>query len=217
MPSRQTAVRRGIHRARTLIRRIGEELRVARIAAGVSTRRLAAIVGISHTQVRRSNEAGLAPHVDIDVLARMAAALGYELGMGMHPVGSPVRDAAHLRLLGRFRARLHQGLAWRTEVPVPIEGDLRTADGTIQGAAFGAVVEAETRLSDVQAVERRGRVKVRDLDADRLILLVADTRHDRAVVASTPGLAERFPIGTRACLAALRRGEDPGGDCLVVL
>jgi hypothetical protein len=30
-------------------------------------------------------------------------------------------------------------------------------------------------------------------------------------------LHDEFPIATRACLAALGRGDDPGGDCLVIL
>jgi hypothetical protein len=87
----------------------------------------------------------------------------------------------------------------------------------VAGTDFDAVVEAETRLDDVQAIERRLRGKQRDLGAKRAILLVADTRHNRAVIAQVPDLAERFPIGTRAALHALSRGEDPGGDCLVIL
>jgi hypothetical protein len=42
------------------------------------------------------------------------------------------------------------------------------------------------------------------------ILLVADTRHDRGVLASVPDLRRQFPIGTRACLRALGTGQDPG-------
>lgn len=49
------------------------------------------MVGISHTQLRRI-ESGTAPHVDLDLLARMASALGHELGIGVHPIGMPVRD-----------------------------------------------------------------------------------------------------------------------------
>jgi hypothetical protein len=50
-----------------------------------------------------------------------------------------------------------------------------------------------------------------------LILLVADTAHNRHVLRLHPELRERFPVCTRKCLAALARGEDPGGDCLVLL
>ena len=100
---------------------------------------------------------------------------------------------------------------------MPIAGDLRGADGVI-GSGFGTiVVEAETRLSDPQAVERSAMLKKRDLGAERLILLIADTPNNRRVLELHPELRERVPVGTRKCLAALARGEDPGGDCLVIL
>jgi transcriptional regulator with XRE-family HTH domain len=182
----------------------------------MSSRDVARYTGISHTQVIRIERA-LATHVDIDVLARMASVLGHELGMGVHPISAPVRDKAHVSLLGRFAARLHPSIHLRTEVPIPIPGDLRSTDGVAEGRTFDATIEAETRLDDVQAVERRLRTKQRDLGTNRAILLVADTRHNRAVVRAIPDLSEQFPIGTRACLAALARGEDPGGDCLVIL
>ena len=100
---------------------------------------------------------------------------------------------------------------------MPIPGDPRSADGVADTAEFDAVVEAETRLHDLQATERRLRAKQRDLGASRAILLIADTRHNRAVIGSVPELRRGFPIGTRACLAALGHGRDPGGDCLVIL
>ena len=147
----------------------------------------------------------------------MAAVVGSELSLRVHPSGPPVRDKAHIALLGRFAARLHPSIRWRTEVPIPIPGDLRSADAVAAAKAFDATVEAETRLNDVQATERRLRAKQRDLGTTRAILLVADTRHNRAVINLVRDLREQFPIGTRSCLAALGRGEDPGGDCLVIL
>jgi hypothetical protein len=100
---------------------------------------------------------------------------------------------------------------------VPLPGDMRSADIVINGAALGAIVEAETRLSDLQTTERRARVKQRDFGPEGLILLVADTRHNRRVLEAHPELRGRFPISTRACLLALRDGRDPGGDAIIVL
>jgi hypothetical protein len=137
--------------------------------------------------------------------------------MLVHPVGAPIRDKAHVALLGRFAARLAGSISWRTEVPMPIPGDLRSADGLAAGLGFWAIVEAETRLDDIQATERRLRAKQRDLVVNRAILLVADTWHNRAVLKLVPELRAQFPISARSCLAALARGHDPGGDCLVVL
>jgi hypothetical protein len=182
----------------------------------VSTRQLGAVVGVSHTQVLRI-EAGRAPHVDLDLISRMASTLGAELTLGVHPIGPPIRDKAHVQLLQRFAARLGEDLTWQTEVPIPIAGDPRSADGVTGNDDFDAVVEAETRLHDVQATERRLRAKRRDLGTTRAILLVADTRHNRTVIAAVPELQRQFPAATRACLAALGRGRDPGADCLVIL
>ena len=216
MPTRETPTQRATHRARTLIRRLGDELRIARLAVGASSSQVAALAGISHTQLIRI-ERGLAPHVDVEILARIAAVLGHELSLRIHPIGAAVRDAAHLALLARFAARLGAGISWQTEVPIPIDADLRSADGMARGPAFSAIVEAETRLHDVQATERRLRAKQRDLGATRAILLVADTRHNRNVLRDVPQPREQFPIGARRCLAALGRGEDPGGDCLLLM
>ena len=216
MPTWESTRHRAARRARFLLVRVGDELRKARIGAGLSTRHVGAMVGISHTQLQRI-EAGAAPHVDIDLLARFAAVVGCELSMGIHPVGAPFRDKAHIGLLGRFAARLGPAVDWRTEVPMPIPGDLRSADGVATTADFGAIVEAETRLDDVQAAERRLRSKQRDLGVPRAILLVADTRHNRQVIDEVPALRHGFPIDTRRCLGALSRGDDPGGDCLVIL
>jgi hypothetical protein len=91
----------------------------------------------------------------------MASVLGCELSLGIHAIGAPIRDKAHVALLARFAARLSRLLRWRTEVSVPLPGDLRSADGMIDGVDFDAIVEAETRLDDIQAVERRLRAKQR--------------------------------------------------------
>ena len=53
MPTRETATHRALRRTRTILRRVGEALRVARVGSGMSTRRLGSLVGISHTQVLR--------------------------------------------------------------------------------------------------------------------------------------------------------------------
>ena len=137
MPTWETATGRGARRAHYLLVRIGQDLRLARMAAGLSTRQVGTLVGISHTQVRRI-ENGAAPHVDIDILARAASVLGHELGIRVHPVSAPVRDKAHIALLARFAARLGPSITWRTEVPMPIPGDLRSADGFAVGSGFDA-------------------------------------------------------------------------------
>jgi hypothetical protein len=171
---------------------------------------------VSPARIERA-ERGDPSALTIDLVARIAPVLGLLLAASLHPNGDPVRDRAHLALLLRFHERLDRSLSWRTEVPMPIPGDLRAGDGLIE-AVFGTIlVEAETRLTDIQAVERKSVLKQRDLGADRLILLVADTPNNRKVIELHPELRQRFPVGTRRCFAALGRGDDPGGNCMVVL
>jgi transcriptional regulator with XRE-family HTH domain len=214
--TRESARERGIRRAAYLLRRIGEDLRRARTAAGLSARLVAATAGISHGHLRQI-ERGLARHVEVDVLARIASVVGMELNLSAFPVASPLRDRAHLALLERLRARLHASWRWLSEVVMPIPGDRRSADATIENEQCDAMIECETHLDDIQALEREISAKARDLGCRRVIVLVLDSRHNRAVIRSTPELQRRFPIGTRAALGALARGDDPGGDCLIVL
>jgi transcriptional regulator with XRE-family HTH domain len=215
MPISERAADRGARRGRQLRTKVVSEFINTRIGHGVSQRELARQVRMSHTKVRRV-EAGQA-ELSIELAARLAAVLGLELNVSVHPDGEPVRDKAHLALLERIRRRVPHEIRWGTEVPMPIAGDRRSADAVIEGAAMAAMVEAETYLGDIQALERGISAKQRDLQIARVILLVADTRHNRHVIANVPELTRRFPIATRACLAALTRGRDPGGDCLLVL
>lgn len=216
MPIYERPVDRGAQRGRFLVGRLVSELRTARRTAGMSQRELARLVRVSHTSIARL-ERGQSGILTVALAARMAAVLGLKLSATLHPDGDPVRDAAHVALVERLRLRLAAGLRWRTEVPMPIAGDLRAADAVIDGPGVAVLVEAETRLDDLQALERRLNAKQRDLQLARVLLLVADTRHNRRVVADHPPVRARFPISTRAALAALARGRDPGGDAIVFL
>jgi hypothetical protein len=162
-------------------------------------------------------ERGEPDQLTVELAAQMAAVLGLQLSVTLHPNGDPVRDAAHLALLQRCRARMHHNIHWRSEVPVPIEGDLRSADAVITAGEFEAFLEAETRIDDVQALLRKIDAKQRDLRIGRVILLIADTRHNRRVLSDVPALRERFPLSTRACFAALNHGRDPGRDAHIIL
>ena len=75
-----------------------------------------------------------------------------------------------------------------------------------------SLVEAETHLGDFQAVERRIGAKARDLGADRVVLLLADTRHNRTMLNTIPAIRQRFPVDQRAWFRAIANSEDPGGD-----
>jgi transcriptional regulator with XRE-family HTH domain len=216
MPFNEGPASRGARRGRYLVARTANGLETSRHAAAVSQRELGRQLGVSHTQIGRALR-GEAGTLTIELAAGMASVLGLELNVTLHPSGDPVRDKGHLALLERFRKRLPGSIRWRTEVPIPIEGDRRSADAVIDTARWAAMVEAETRIDDVQALERKINQKQRDIGIGRVILLVADTRHNRSVFALVPSLRDRFPVSTRACLAALTVGRSPDGDALVIL
>ena len=193
------------------------ELREARIAAGLSQRAVAEAAGISHPTVSRI-ERGRSPEVSLLLIARLSGAVGLKPVLRLYPDGDPIRDIAHVQLLERLHARIHPQLRWRTEVPLPIPGDLRAWDATIAGVGWVIGVEAETRIRNAQAVARRTNLKQRDGELDHVILLVAGTRANRRALAVSGGeFASAFPISQRDCLRALREGRDPGGSSIIVL
>jgi len=193
---------------------------MARVAAGLSLRDVAAASGGSHQQLARF-ERGDLDRVSIAELGAWCAVVGLDLSLRAYPAGDPIRDRAQLALLERFRARLHPSLRWRTEVPLAIERDLRAWDAEVSGAApdrWRVRVEAETNVADGQALERRLQLKIRDDPVGHVILLVSETRANRqAMRLLQDGLRETLPLHTRATLAALGEGRDPGGSGIVIL
>jgi transcriptional regulator with XRE-family HTH domain len=217
MTTRERRIDRGRRLARHALATIGEEFREARLAAGLTQRQVAELVGISHTELSRI-ERGLAVWVPYETLMIIAAVLGLDLPLRAFPAGGPVRDRAQLELLAKLRATLPAGLAWRTEVPLRIERDLRAWDAVVGGPGWNLPVDAETRLRDVQALARREALKRRDDGTETMLLLVADTRNNRQVLRlAKPDLVAEFPLPGRAALAALSSGQLPGGSAILVL
>lgn len=195
----------------------GRDIRQARIGAGLSLRKVGSAAGVSRTKVWRL-ERGLGGEMTLSSISQVAAAVGLEASLRLFPAGDPIRDAAHVALLARLRARIHSDLRWRTEVPLPIAGDLRAWDATIAGLGFVIGVEAETRIRDLQAVTRRVNLKRKDGELDHVILLVADTKSNRLALRLVGAdLLGPFPVSQRDCLRALREGRDPGGSSIIVL
>jgi hypothetical protein len=98
-----------------------------------------------------------------------------------------------------------------------INGDLRAWDAVVECPEGQVAVEAETRLHDLQALQRRIALKQRD---SRLvvILLVNDTATNRRVLrAHREDLRPMFPLDGREVLGALRAGRRPTASELVVL
>jgi transcriptional regulator with XRE-family HTH domain len=194
MGTRISATSVGADRARRTVAELTTELRRTRVDRGLSQAEVGRAVGLSGRQVCRI-ERGLSPDVSIVGLCRLVAVVGLELSARAYPAGEPIRDRAHVAVLGQFRGRLHRSLHWRVEVPLPVVGDLRAWDGHVSGEGWRVGVEAETRPTDLQALQRRLALKLRDGGVDALILVLADTRHNRALLqAHGDELVQRFPV-----------------------
>lgn len=79
-------------------------------------------------------------------------------------------------------------------------------------------VEAEMRLDDLQALERRIALKRRDGGNPLVILLIADTESNRRrILAHRDALRSSFPLDSRVVLTALGAGRAPEAGGIVIL
>lgn len=223
MPTRERPVDRGDRIATADLARAYTELRQARVAAGLSVAAVGKAAGLSPSEVSRI-ERGRVPNVSHRRLACIGAAVGLDVRVRVYAGPDPIRDVAQVRLLKRLRARLPAALRFRAEVPLPTAGDQRAWDGWIgslrveSGASRGMPVEAETRISDLQAQLRRLTLKMRDGGVEHVLLVIADTPSNRAAIAAGGALIrERFPVSPRRAMASLVDGHPPGGSAIVFL
>ena len=143
MPAIERAVDVATWRSREQTARIGQEIRDARLALGLSQRDVARSARIDQSTLSRIERA-LHPRPPVVVLARLLAVLGLELSLKAYPAGHPLRDAAHVALLDRLRARLSPRLTWRSEVPLANASDRRAWDACIWASGLVIGVEVET-------------------------------------------------------------------------
>ena len=79
-------------------------------------------------------------------------------------------------------------------------------------------VEAETRARDSQDLQRRLNLKRRDGRVDHVILLLADTRHNRDFLRScSDSFLADFPVPQHRALELLGASTDPGGSAIILL
>ena len=215
MPARQRHKDLARERANALRTDLGRNLRVARLDADLSLHEVALAAGMSASQVSRI-ERGLVPSLTFEQAVRLGAAVGLDLSARFYPAGDPIRDAAHAALIERLRRRLHPSLTLLTEVPLPIPGDRRAWDAVIRGTGWQIPAEAETRPRDMQALDRRIALKLRDGGFDDVLLVLLDSAANRRLVRSG-GIPARFVVDGRSALARLAEGRNPGGSAVVLL
>lgn len=184
----------------------------------MSQRTGAVRLGCSQSQYSRFESGAQPGAIRLVRVAEVAALLGLELSVSLHPAGEPVRDRGHQALIRRFRGELHRSFEVQAEVPFPGPGDPRVWDLILRHGDLLIGVEAETRIRDLQALVRRMRGPERDGGADRLVLLLSDSRLNRRLAAELrQALGDQFGCPARRLLAALRNAHPLPGSGVLLL
>ncbi len=218
MPIRRGPSDLGSDDAARVRRELAHELRETRLALGLSQREVARIALVSPSRLSRL-ERGTTVEPSLSVVCRTARVLGLRLSAKLYPSGSPVRDAASLRLGDRFRALVQPPARLRGETPLPAPDELRAWDGLVTDGERAAFTEYESRFGDIQAQTRRIALKLRDDPrADVVILVVARTRHNLRVLAEhRDTLRAEFPLDGAAIARELRGGRVPRESGIITL
>ena len=124
VPDHERAADRGSRRARQDLIAAGLDIRAARLMVGKTLREVGRAVGMSYSQVGRMERAA-SPNVTVVRLAKVGAVVGLDVRLRTNLGPVPLRDAGQIALLDRLRRRIAPTLTLRTEVPLPIHGDLR--------------------------------------------------------------------------------------------
>lgn len=199
-----------------LLHTIGDDLREARLIAGLNQADVARTLGTTRRRLGRI-ENGRNQLVPLADLVMHAGIVGLRLHAKLYPAGPPLRDKAQLALLDRFRQRLSPVWHIRLEEPIPLPGDQRAWDMVLRRGHVSVGVEAISRLRDVQAQVRAARLKQKDTQIQRLVLLIAATHANRRALAAAGPMRADLALTTRDALAALGAGRDPGDDAIVLL
>ena len=103
-------------------------------------------------------------------------------------------------------------------MPFPNSFDRRSWDLVLKLENDLVGVEAETRVRDVQELVRRVRQRERDGGVDEIVIVLANSAHNRAVAEGLrAALGERYATSPTAIRRALRTGTRiPGSGVLLV-
>lgn len=215
MPVRHSRLDAAAARSKRQLDEALRDLVVSRRTAGLAQEAVASAMGVSRSALAAWEQRRVEP--TFSRLCRWGAIVGIDVSLRTFAAGSPLRDIGQLRLLERFGELIGTGWEWRSEVPVSTDPrDRRAFDAVVRGAGGSAAVEAIVRLVDVQEQTRRIVSKQSAAGIDTLILVLADTSHNRlAAAAGAATLRPAFPIGPRRALACLRGGVPPDGNAIV--
>jgi transcriptional regulator with XRE-family HTH domain len=204
-----------------LVARAVDELRNARLGGGLTQAEVAQLVGVTKAQMSRL-EAGQIQKVTVERLSEVASVLGYEVSLGLHPIGDPVRDKGQVAIGRRFDAILSD--AWRVtnETLLPGSGEQRAWDKLLRLLAasppYLVGIDIETRVRDIQALTRRTRLRERDGMVDAILIVLSDSANNRRLVDELrKSLGPAYSTSPRRTLAALRSGQRLVGSGVVLI
>lgn len=210
---------RARQRARRILADLASEFRRIRVESAISQQELGRRLGMSADKIWKVEHERL-PSLSIVEACEIGALLGLDVSVRAYPNGARLRDAGQAPRLLRLLSNVGAPLGYRTDVPLPRRDDgqeLRAWDAVIYGRDERTAVELESRLMDVQATTRRHNLKRRDDPVDHFLLVVADTKHNRRVLAEFADLLADLPrLRTANVLAALRAGRHPGTGLILL-
>jgi hypothetical protein len=204
-----------------LATRVIRDLHDARLVAGLSLSAVAEPVDIDQSNLWRF-EAGVLADIGVVRLSEIASVLGYEVSLGLHPIGDPVRDKGQLACGRRFEALLSDRWRVTDETLLPGAGEQRAWDKLLRLIAatprYLVGVDIESRVWDVQAIVRRTRGRERDGQVDHILIVLADTAHNRRIAEDLrSALGPDYQASARALLASLRGGLPLAGSGVVLI
>ena len=156
-------------------------------------------------------------------LARAGAVVGLDVRIRAYPGGDPDSGTRHRPGCWCIGTDWRRPCASATRSPcrssaTSAHGMRASRDWSTRRAVATPRGRSRTRVTDVQSLVRRLQLKVRDGGEDRVLLVVADTHHNHAVVrGSRPTFDAQFPVDARTALADLSAGRCPRGSALVFL
>jgi transcriptional regulator with XRE-family HTH domain len=167
--------------AREQRRAIAAEVRKSRADAGISQRRLASAAGVSQGTLSQIETGDVEP--TLEVLARLAAALGGELSIRINfGTGPPIGDHIQAAMVQGLLAVLHP--RWKRFLEVPVSRPVRgVIDLVLDDPAEPQIVaaEAESELRRIEQQVRWSKAKAEALasgGAAELVQILGRSGHD---------------------------------------
>ena len=219
MPSVVRALASAADRFDRQARDIGQEFRERRVTLNLSQEHVGNAARLHRNRYGRIERGGC-PNVTVAELNRVAAVLGLTASVRVYPAGPPLRDSAHATRLRQVVAFAKAPLTYRLEVPLPRTTEmpeLRAWDSMLFGLGRRTAMELEMRLRDIQALRRRIDLKRRDDPTEGFLLIVADTRHNRRILAEFASLFDDLPrLRPSRVRNALHAGMHPPTGMLLI-